>query len=98
MKLAEIQLGEKLEIDVYGKLGEKVKTSLVSELELVENESTALIAAPMFEGAVYDLQIDDLLEVYLINKVDKYRIGLYAFKAKVISRAANNNIMMFRIK
>lgn len=92
MKLSEMDIGTKLELQMYNAFGEKIRPSLVSELEWAEGENVAFIAAPFQGGVIYPVHIGTSLNVYFIHNGDLKR-----FKAKVLERAADENIPLLKI-
>lgn len=92
MKLSEIPMGSKLELEVYNSLGEKIRPPLISELEWIEEEEIAFIAAPIYEGILYPLHVGTEMTVCVYNKND-----LYKFKADVLHRGIKDNIALLKI-
>jgi len=94
MQLIDLEIGLKLELDIYDeKTGERVKTSLVSQLEGIEDEKTAYISAPILEGIIYPVHINTTLNVMFFYKIDVYR-----FKARVLDRGVNDNIPILKVQ
>jgi len=93
MKLSEIRIGTRLELEVYNNLGEKVRPSLISQMEGVNDEYTAYIATPIVEGTIYPLHIGTEMDVCFFSKDN-----LYKFRAAVMSRGYRENIALLKIE
>lgn len=93
MKVTDLSIGLKLELEVYNDLDEIIKPSFVSQLEWVEDENNALIAAPIHEGVIYPVRIGSMMNVFFIQKKEDYR-----FRARVVNRGRRDNIAMLDIE
>ncbi|MCX7708907.1 MAG: PilZ domain-containing protein [Clostridia bacterium] len=91
MNLTDLQIGVKLELQLYDENGEAIKPQFVSELEWVE-EGVAFIAAPIHEGVIFPVHIGTTMNVFFIHKDD-----LYKFKAKVLNRGVKDNIAYLKV-
>jgi len=92
MNYTDLQIGTKLELEIYDMMGDVIEHQFVSELEWIEEGNIAFIAAPISEGVVYPVRIGSKLNAYFINRDDLYR-----FKAKVISRGMKDNIALLKV-
>jgi len=98
-KLNDIKEGTKLELKIFNDTGEKIKLATVSEFQWVEDDKTAVIAAPISEGVIYPVHRNTLIDIYFIENVSMfYNSSLYKFTAEVIDRFRNDNIEMLKIK
>ncbi len=93
MNINEIQSGTKLELSIYNIMGEIIKKNLVSELEWVEEQGTAVIAAPVSEGVIFPVRVGAYIDVYFENNS-----SYFTFKAKLIHRGLKDNIALLRIE
>jgi c-di-GMP-binding flagellar brake protein YcgR len=93
MKLNDIEAGTKLELEISNSINEEKKLVLISEFEWADNESTAVIAAPILEGAIYNIHIGALMNVYFILDGE-----LYKLKARVMERKRIDNIALLGMK
>jgi c-di-GMP-binding flagellar brake protein YcgR len=97
MTLRDVGIGVKLDIEVlYPDDSNIVK--MVSQLVDVEDENTALIAAPMAEGMFHILKRGTRISAFFVIKLDVYRLELYAFNAMVVGSKMDDNILLFRIR
>lgn len=92
MEITRLMTGTKLELELYGDNGEKIMPTFVSQFEWLEDENTAVIAAPIFEGVIYPVRVGWNMYVYFQNRPD-----LFCFRAVVTGRGINNNIAYLRI-
>jgi len=97
MKISDLKIGTKLELELYDSSGEKVRPTFMSEMELVHNERSATVAAPFFEGNILPVRIGTLMNVYFIRKRDEADISFYVFKARVRNRGFMDNIAILDI-
>lgn len=93
MKLGDIEIGTKLELEIYNSFNEQIKPNLISQFEWAEDEQTAVIAAPFSEGNVYPVRAGWEMVVYFIRKD-----SLYKFRAKVLKRGYKENLPYLKIK
>ncbi|MCR4434479.1 MAG: flagellar brake protein [Clostridiales bacterium] len=93
MKLADLAIGTKMELELYDSLGEKIRPPLISEFEWAEGESTAFIAAPIHEGNIYPVRIGTVMDICFLTKGD-----LMTFKARVLDRDQKDNIALLKIE
>ncbi|MCX7747016.1 MAG: PilZ domain-containing protein [Clostridia bacterium] len=93
MKLSQLQVGIKLQLEVDSFIDPNSNMCFVSAFEWAENDDTALIAAPIHEGMVYPLQKGTMLNIFYIMKGD-----FYGFKAEVMDRTTKDNIPLIKIK
>lgn len=93
MKLSEIVIGTKLELELFNSMGEKIRPPLISELEWAENDNSAYIATPIHEGVLYPVRIGTVMTVCFFAKDNVYR-----FKAKVSNRCLKDNIYLLKIE
>lgn len=97
MKINEIKIGSKLEIEAYNNLGESYEFSLISQLESVENDEKAVIYAPIREGVIFPIRIGSDINIYFSVKITEDDYHLYKFKASVLSRKVREGIAMLLI-
>lgn len=93
MKLENIQIGTKLELEMHDESDKNVKVRLVSQLEDCMDNKTATIAAPVYCGELYSIHIGSIMDIFFLRE-DK----LYRFKANVTAREKSGNIAMLRIE
>jgi c-di-GMP-binding flagellar brake protein YcgR len=98
MKLNEIPISTKLEIEAYNNLGEKYDFILISQLESVDSDVKAVIYAPIREGVIFPLRIGSFINIYFSVKVAENDYHLYKFKAQVIARKIRDGIAMLLIE
>lgn len=87
MRFSELQIGVKLELEIYDDDNEKVEPSFTSKIEMVMDHHRVVVAAPIHEGVIYPVHIGWTIAVYFIQNGD-----LYKFNAKIIDRNILNNI------
>jgi c-di-GMP-binding flagellar brake protein YcgR len=93
MELKEIQLGVKLELEMYDDMGDMIVPPLVSQYELALDEKTAIIAAPIRESVIFPIHIGAIGTAVFIQKDD-----LYKFKFRVLGRGTKENIAYLKIE
>lgn len=93
MKCDELNLGLKLELQLLGNDGIRINNPFVSEFEWAENKDILFVAAPIYEGRLYPVQIGTKVAVLFIKENN-----LYEFTAKVIDRESKHNLAMLKIQ
>lgn len=93
MKYGDLDIGLKLEIQLYGNDGMKMNLSFVSELEWVEEKDILLIASPIYEGKLYPIHVGTLIAVSFTKSNN-----FFEFTAKVIGRENKDNLAMLKIQ
>lgn len=93
MKYNELNVGLKLELQLFGDEGKRVDKPFVSEFEWAEGKDIAFIAAPIHEGRLYPVQIGTKAAVSFIKDNN-----LYEFYANVIDRESKHNLAMLKIQ
>ncbi|NJD02276.1 MAG: flagellar brake protein [Ruminiclostridium sp.] len=96
MKVSDLEIGTKLELEIYDRNEQAQGLSLVSEFEWLVDPTTLMIAAPIFERVIYPLRIGTLINIYYIRKAAQ-EYELYTFKANVLKREMNENMALLRI-
>ncbi len=97
MKITELEIGTKLELEPYNEDGISLDKYLVSEFEWVIDDKYIMIAAPIKEGVIYPLHLGVVMNVYFIKKVEE-EFQLYTFKAQVIGRETVERIAMLKVE
>lgn len=97
MKLSELEIGTKLELELTDVDGARLEPIMVSEFEWFAERNEAVIAAPIFEGSVVPLHIGTIMNVYFIEKREN-DIYLYKFAAVVKARETSDNLQLLRIE
>jgi c-di-GMP-binding flagellar brake protein YcgR len=97
LKIDELTIGIKLELEIYDEMGECTGPQLVSELEWAEDAENACIAAPILEGIIYPVRVGYEIAVYFLYKFDAYNYDLYSFRAKVTGRGQKDNLALLNI-
>lgn len=97
MELSELEIGTKLEIELFNDAGNKLEHMLVSKLEWLEGVHVAVISAPIFEGNVFPVRIGTVMNVYFIIKRET-DINLFKFTATVKSREMSENLHLLRVE
>ena len=93
MKITEVKIGTRLELEVFDDFGEKITPNFSSQLEWADDEDTAVVAAPIFEGNIYPVRIGWKMNVYFISKDD-----LYKLRARILNRGMKENIAHIKIE
>jgi len=93
MKITEVKIGTKLELEVFDDYNEKINPSFPSQLECPVDEKTAVVAAPIFEGVIYPVHKGWFMNVYFIVKDD-----LYKFRARITGRGTRDNLAFIKIE
>ena len=97
MKISELQVGTKLELELINSDGIRYENTLVSEFEWAEGENAAMIAAPINEGVVFPIHTGTGIYIYFIRKKESVT-ALYRVKAIVIGRDTSDNMALLRVE
>lgn len=97
MKISELQVGTKLELEPVNADGIRYENMLVSEFEWAEEENAAMIAAPINEGVIYPIHTGTSIYIYFIMKKES-EIDLYRFKAIVRDRGMSDNLALLKVE
>lgn len=93
MKTTDIEIGTKLELELFNHLGEKRENNFISELEGMDADNIAIIAAPIREGILYPVSVGSKLTAYFILQGQ-----LYMFEGRVITRGKIENIAILKVE
>lgn len=93
MTLGEVQLGTKLELDIYYENSDRIGLTLVSQLEGLGKNGDALIAAPLHKGVVYSVHMNSNIDVSFIAKGE-----VYQYRAVVLRRVRAENLFLLHIR
>lgn len=96
MDITELKIGTKLELEIFNDDGIRLDYTMVSEFEWLTGENTAIIAAPIHEGAIFPVHMGTVINIYFNNKKDN-DINLFRFKASVSGRETNENLALLKI-
>jgi c-di-GMP-binding flagellar brake protein YcgR len=91
MNISELEIGTKLEIELFNEAGDRIEQVLVSEFEMLSASNAIVIAAPIFEGSVIPLHLGRVMNVYFIQRKEE-DIHLYRFSAVVRAREMSGNL------
>lgn len=97
MKISELQVGTKLELELFNSDGIRYENTLVSEFEWAEGENAAMIAAPINEGVVFPIHTGTGIYVYFIKKKENVT-AVYRFKAIITGRGTSENLALLMIE
>jgi c-di-GMP-binding flagellar brake protein YcgR len=99
MKLSEIASGTKLELRIYDHFGDINDMPLISEFEWLVSEEQAFIAAPIFEGNIYPVQVGAFMDIFFVIKSSVNNMnGVCKFRSKVLGREKIDNIALLLIE
>ncbi|MGE5615190.1 MAG: flagellar brake protein [Bacillota bacterium] len=97
MELSGLRTGTKLEIEIFDQFGDKAEPTLVSQVEWIEGDNTAVIAAPIVRGNVISIPADTVINVYFVG-MERGTYNLYKFNAEVRGMDISNNLYVLRIE
>lgn len=97
MELSELRMGTKLEIETYDSNGEKMEPTLISEIEWIEGNNTAVIAAPILGGNIIPLPVDSVVDIYFVG-MERGIYNRYKFNAVVREWDVSNNVYVLRVE
>lgn len=97
MKLDEVQIGTKLELETLWDDGLRLEYMLISKFEWAIDENTAMIAAPINEGVVFPVHTGTELNVYFLTKQDG-NTECFRFRAVVRGRGMVENLPLLKIE
>lgn len=92
MKTIELNLGDKLEIEIYNGKGERTSPFLASQFEQVLSDGSMEILVPIKEGRFFPVHRGVEMGVIFEKSGE-----LYTFKAEVVERRISDNIHFLRI-
>jgi c-di-GMP-binding flagellar brake protein YcgR len=93
MKITDLKLGTKLELELNYSADSGNKILLISEFEWAEDNDEAIIAVPIREGKYYPLDIGMTVTVYFNHNCDFYR-----FSADVLGRIVKEKLPLIKIR
>lgn len=97
MEISRIKAGTKLELDIMGNDGRRTGPVLVSQFEACTEDRKAIIAAPIYEGNVFNLP--NGTEILAYFKADgNGGVSLHAFTAVVTGREVSGNLHLLKIE
>lgn len=97
MNISELEIGTKLELELFNEAGDRIDQVLVSEFEWHSGSNDIIIAAPIFEGSVVPLHFGTVMNVYFIKRRED-DIHLYKFRAIVRARELAGNLHLIRVE
>ncbi len=97
MELTQVKVGTRLELEILDEDGLRTAPVMISKFEGVEDETNAIIAAPIFQGKIYPVPLDSELDVYFTDKrgISSKR---FKFRAKVKDRQTVENLQYLKLK
>jgi c-di-GMP-binding flagellar brake protein YcgR len=98
MELSELSVGTKLEIETFDINGEKMEPTLISEIEWIEGNNIAVIAAPILGGNIIPLPVDSVVNVYFVGTERGIIYNRYKFNAVVRERDVSNNLYVLKVE
>ena len=93
MRIADTKIGTKLELQQYDVNGDPTPPMLISQFEGINEDGTLVILVPIYQGSLYPLHADTIIQVAFELKSE-----LYAFDAKVIHRYKEGNIYYLQMR
>jgi c-di-GMP-binding flagellar brake protein YcgR len=93
MRIVDTKIGTKLELQQYDVNGNPAPPMLISQFEGINEDGTLVVLVPIFEGSLYPLHADTIIQVAFELKSE-----LYAFDAKVIQRYKEGNIYYLQMR
>jgi c-di-GMP-binding flagellar brake protein YcgR len=90
-ELSELEIGLKLELEIFDDDGHRLEPILVSKFEGSNDNNGILIAAPILEGNIYPLRVGSIMNVYFLKNAG-HEINLFKFRAVVKRRDIYNNL------
>lgn len=97
MDITEVEIGTKLELELFNEDGLGLENKLISELEGIVDNNKAMIAAPIHEGLIFPIRIGTVINIYFTVKRDG-NIDLYRFAAMIIGRNTDENVALLKIE
>lgn len=97
MELSGLNTGTKLEIEAFDSNGDKVEPTYISEIEWIDGDNTAVIAAPILGGNVIPLPVDTVVNVFFVG-MERGIYNRYKFNAVVRDRNISNNLYVLMIE
>lgn len=97
MELSQVKVGTRLELEILDEDGLRAAPIMLSKFEGAEDESHAVVAAPIFQGNIYAVSLDAELDVYFV-----YKRGIssnrFKFRAKVKDRISIGNLQFLKLE
>jgi len=93
MKVTDLAIGTKFEIEMFNRDGERAIPPFSSKLENILDENTIVVNAPIFKGEIFPVHIGWKVNVYFTQKKN-----LYFFPAKIVGRSKKEEIPLMDIE
>ncbi|HHV98985.1 MAG TPA: hypothetical protein GXX36_05735 [Clostridiaceae bacterium] len=93
MKITDLVIGIKFEIEIYNRDGEKAIPPFSSKLETILDENNIVVNAPIFKGEIFPVHIGWRANVYFTHKK-----SLYFFPAKITGRSKKDEMPLMNLE
>ena len=93
MKITDLVIGAKFEMEVFDRLGEMVIPPFPTKLEAILDENKIVVNAPIFKGNIFPVHTGWSVNVYFTHKKD-----LYYFPAIIVGRGKKDDMPLMEIK
>lgn len=97
MKLTQVKVGTRLEIELLDENGFRTAPVMISKFEEAQDETTAIIDVPIFQRQIYPVPVGSELDVYFADKsgISSRR---FKFRAKVTDRGTIGNLQFLKLE
>jgi c-di-GMP-binding flagellar brake protein YcgR len=96
MNLSELEVGSKLELELFDNNGVRAQKTLISEYEWMVDDGTIAIAAPISERKIVPVPAGSTMNIYFI-KQNGSNVNLYKFRAIVKNRYDADNLKVLLV-
>lgn len=96
MDLSELEVGSKLELELFDNNGVRAQKTLISEYEWMVDDDTIAIAAPISERKIVPVPAGSSMNIYFLKQYDS-DINLYKFRAIVKNRYDADNLKVLLV-
>lgn len=93
MKITDLDIGTKFEIEAFNNLGETALPPFPTKLEAILSENRVVVNAPMFQGNFFPVHIGWKVKGYFIHKKN-----LYFFPGIIVGRSKEDEIPFMEIE
>ncbi len=93
MKIADIPIGKRLEIELFDEFDERAGPVFASKVEWVEDENAIYISAPIYENVLVPVKVGTNLNAYFVHEGN-----LYLLKTVILDREKRDNIALLKLK
>ncbi len=93
MKITDLVIGTKFDIEAFNSFGETALPPFPTKLEAIINENRIIVNAPIYKGKIFPVHIGWKVNAYFTHKKN-----LYFFPAIIVGRSKKDDIPLMEIE